>query len=96
MAPSCFSLSLFLFALFVVLKFWHFDSFSFSFFFFDVYIFHVVFHRCVSGMAVGNYDLGWNVPCGGLSSSTHDLNILAQEIMGMIESRNETTDESQE
>ena len=55
-----------------------------------------MFHRCVSGMAVGNYDLGWNVPCGGLSSSTHDLNILAQEIMGMIESRNETTDESQE
>ena len=34
-----------------------------------------------NGMAVGTYHLGWNMPCGGMSSSVHDLNVLSQAIM---------------
>lgn len=37
-------------------------------------------------MAVGVYDLGWSIPCGGMSSTTHDLNVLAQAIMGVAPS----------
>ena len=32
-------------------------------------------------LAVGNYHLGWNMPCGGMSSSVEDLNTLSQAIM---------------
>ena len=44
-----------------------------------------------NGMAVGTYHLGWNMPCGGMSSSVHDLNQVSQAIMARTLFENEGT-----